>query len=681
MDQSPVAQTKKGKVMEEKQEETMPSIFKNREVFNSFKLMTSELSEENDNTEYINRINSEYEIKKEGLTFDILKEKFSILEKDEYIESDEFNDIFEFIVKSSNLFEEYSSRLGLLLSISIDEMNTIENNTDYDIDEEENDKNIELELEKYTGPYFNNIFKKYESFSFSERIKIISFLISFSLSAIFNNISFSKEKISIFFSNILEKENSDNGNHYISLYLNGIKESNKLQSINKISPNQFVVEKWVQNESNQSIGKDQMFISDPKDFESISILDEQLSKKFSRDIYDKYSDYCKKPLNNEDVVVNNFTSKDNYFDINFFRNKSIRDVFKKKTGFNLEDNTLPEQFNYFEYTKEITNKEADKFYSFINKFKKDGFRTFLSIEQGGKEMGDKILTLGDGEKLPEEIAKKVFEKYGEIIDSADKVEKEIKNIYKDEVIPVSVYGSTKETLLKEGMQLLLKYAEEAGSDQKIDGEKILQELEDVKTNTIILGSSYIELYKEGIRVPIEDLTKRERISSLNLTDKEKEELLKVYVNGRPKSTYENPEHIKLLKEEFEEELNNKDTEIINIRFNGDIIIFAIADKKGQDDLYIGGLTFVDEVRNPAIAVSAMESILKEFNDFNIKALVDSKNPIMSMYLKRFGFKIVKKLNSPEELKENVGELYYEIERPKEIKEGKTIGDNNLEKAA
>ena len=57
----------------------------------------------------------------------------------------------------------------------------------------------------------------------------------------------------------------------------------------------------------------------------------------------------------------------------------------------------------------------------------------------------------------------------------------------------------------------------------------------------------------------------------------------------------------------------------------------------------------------------MGAVLEEFKDYNIKALVDSKNSILRMYQKRFGFKIIKEL--PRE--ENAGELYYEIERPKD----------------
>ena len=103
-------------------------------------------------------------------------------------------------------------------------------------------------------------------------------------------------------------------------------------------------------------------------------------------------------------------------------------------------------------------------------------------------------------------------------------------------------------------------------EEKIKEDDILKELEDIKTSTIIMGESYIELYKQGIKVPIEDIanTTLEKISSQNLSEENKKELLKVYENGRPKETYENKDHIKLLTEEFEQTLDFLDKELTTL---------------------------------------------------------------------------------------------------------------------
>jgi len=340
--------------------------------------------------------------------------------------------------------------------------------------------------------------------------------------------------------------------------------------------------------------------------------------------------------------------------------------FMSETGLAANNYSWREQLVLADALTSVENK--DKIVKFGQDFKKDGLRTFLSVEQGGEEMGGKIIKLS--EKLSEDLAKKVFAKYGEIIDSADNVEQEIKNIYKNNEIPTDIFNSIKETLLKEGVNFLLNSANIVSSGKEINEQSILEELEKVKTDTIILGESYIELYKEGIKVPIEEITKIEKISTQNLTLEEKKELLKVYESGRPKETYKNKEHLELLKNEFEETLNKKDTFVFNVRFNGRIIAFATLDQENIDTLHIGGLTFIDDVRNPAVGVAVMNAVIKEFKYFNIKALVHSENKILPMYQKRFGFKIVDEL--PRE--ENAGELYYEIERHKDKKQERKIGE-------
>ena len=275
-------------------------------------------------------------------------------------------------------------------------------------------------------------------------------------------------------------------------------------------------------------------------------------------------------------------------------------------------------------------------------------------------MGDKILTLG--EKLPKDMAEKVFAKYGEIIDIANKAEEEIRKLYEKENIPKEISESVQEILLKRGAKFLAELGDRAGT---INEQEVLQELENIKTETIILGSSYLELYKSGEKISFDEIkgTTVEKISSENLSEEEKKEIINAYKNGRPKETYENQEHLDLLVKEFENDLNKKETYVFNIRFNGEIIAFADFQKKDENTFHIGGLTFLEDVRNPVVAEAVMNSIMKEFGRYNIVAEVHSKNKILNMYQKRFGFKIVGKMP----LEENAGELYYKIERPKDKK--------------
>ena len=191
------------------------------------------------------------------------------------------------------------------------------------------------------------------------------------------------------------------------------------------------------------------------------------------------------------------------------------------------------------------------------------------------------------------------------------------------------------------------------------------------------------LYKEGIKVPIEEVTTIKETSTKDLTNERKEELVKIYEKGRPKVTYDKQSHLEFLKEEFKNELNDKDISVVETCFKEETIIIALVDKKDEDSLYIGGLTFVEDVKNAVVAEASMSYVLKKFQDKNIKALVDSRNPLLNMYLKRFGFRITKRLDSPQEIKDNGGEIYYEVEKTKDFRIGEKVEEKEelLEEAA
>jgi ribosomal protein S18 acetylase RimI-like enzyme len=317
--------------------------------------------------------------------------------------------------------------------------------------------------------------------------------------------------------------------------------------------------------------------------------------------------------------------------------------------------SLKEKLYLYNYLLTNNLYQLHKFVLTYNKQGRDinFFRTFLSIEHGGKEMGNKILALG--EKLPENVAKEIFKKYGEIIDVVDKIEEEVQNLYEKENIPEKIFPRVREVLLKRGAHFLANLSTEAKE------QELYEEIEKIKISTIIMGSSYVELYRQSIKIPLEDIENiyTEKIPVQNLSEKDKKELQEVYINGRPKETYKNIEHVRLLENEFKEALEKKDTFVFNIRFEDKIIAFATFYKENEDTFHIGGLTFIEDVRNPAIGYAVMNSIMNEFKNFNIKAEVHNENEVLKMYQKRFGFKIIKEFK-------DAGELYYEIERKKNL---------------
>lgn len=456
------------------------------------------------------------------------------------------------------------------------------------------------------------------------------------------------------------------------------------------------------NKPNLDLEKTSLYISKEEDYKKITSIIEKLEANLSikrdfnideiqRDLdinkesfkeLEKYFFLLKPEALMMDKESNNLNSVDMYL----FRELKIgyhRDNLKEKTGIDFLELSLVEQRYFIDYLKFVDIGFVKNIVDFNKKFGKDGFRTFLSIEQGGEKMGDKILKLGDSEKLPEDVADKVFKKYGEIINTVDNIEEEIRKIFGNKDISNKVLVSVKETLLKRGAKMLSDLGDKVLDPKfKVNEVEILKELDEIKEETIILGQSYVGLYKEGIKVPIEDITTIKETSTKDLTEERKEELVKIYEKGRPKVTYDKQDHLEFLKEEFRNELNDKDISVVEICFKEETIIIALLDKKDEETLHIGGFTFIEDVKNAVIAEATMSYAFDKFKNYNIKALVDSRNPLLNMYLKRFGFRITKKLDSPEEIKNNGGEIYYEVEKTKDLKIGVKVEEKEgLKEAA
>ncbi len=131
----------------------------------------------------------------------------------------------------------------------------------------------------------------------------------------------------------------------------------------------------------------------------------------------------------------------------FMSQGGVRDVFEKTFNVGLNSFSFPEQFRIFEfmYTAGEDTVMKIKSLSDSKKFGVTFFRTFLSIEQGGKEMGDKIIKIA--EKLPYLNARMIFKKYSEIIDSANKITEVLKNRFGKEETP-ELANAIRENVLK-----------------------------------------------------------------------------------------------------------------------------------------------------------------------------------------------------------------------------------------
>lgn len=96
----------------------------------------------------------------------------------------------------------------------------------------------------------------------------------------------------------------------------------------------------------------------------------------------------------------------------------LRGEIEKEFKIYLDELTICEQFYFLNYLKRTTIAKSDEMHSFTAMYGITGMRTFLSLERGAEDFGDKIVEFGQHE----EVAGKVFAYYGELLDIAEKAE-------------------------------------------------------------------------------------------------------------------------------------------------------------------------------------------------------------------------------------------------------------------
>jgi len=330
--------------------------------------------------------------------------------------------------------------------------------------------------------------------------------------------------------------------------------------------------------------------------------------------------------------------KNQFYFLNFIQRKTENDLI-----------------NFKEFIKN-SNNEEEKIYK---------LRTFLSIEQGGKEMGDKILTLG--EKLPKESAKVLFAKYGEIIDEVDNIGGYIEKSMKGQVSAL-IIDKAKENLLIKGKDLLSSYAVKAdvcNGEECIDlGKDLEEKLSNIKASLLLFASACKSL-SENNSLSLEDLanTELEVIHGLSVDEETQKEMKRIFKENRP-----NYPDILLddVSREFEDNLKNiKDNQTFYIlKNNGDITSFMRLDEQKDGSVYGASFNVRTELRGSAIGSELLKKIIKkESSSRPFKIICYDKNPMIEKYKSDFGFDIVGVIDNYH----NTGEKFYEMVREPNIK--------------
>lgn len=376
-----------------------------------------------------------------------------------------------------------------------------------------------------------------------------------------------------------------------------------------------------------------LHVSDPMDSEEIKSKIESIRELElligKVDIRQLQSEAIKLKDSIEDLVAKNTIKPDDLDTVSIKQNKEqlnelyknylflldgiMRPIIEEDFGDAIFTMPIKEQLHFLSYAKDLKVKEIAPIKKFAKDYGVTGFRTFLSLEHGGKEMGDKILQLG--EKLPKETAEKLFTKYSEIIDKVDNLvgalEEKLKN---SEKINANSEIAVKENLLIRAKNLLKKYTDNANKNP----ESILRELEGVNSDNILLLSIFQSLHSsDGIKFEdvkdfsfinewsgSEFLTQKELLEMENIIDKN--------YKDAPSAV------LKAVKNSFLESTHNfhgyyNDVEIPQLKFKDKVVAFCRLDYsvyENTDDygkkVYFGSFNVDPDFANGEIGNAMLE---------------------------------------------------------------------------
>ena len=344
------------------------------------------------------------------------------------------------------------------------------------------------------------------------------------------------------------------------------------------------------------------------------------------------------------------------FEFRSFINPEIRRTLEKEFGISFNEIPLKVQMYFLTSIANRTNEAIRLVQDFTKKFKALGLRTFLSLEQGGKEMGDKILTLG--EKLPEVVAKIVFAKYGEIIDTVDNIQKLLEDILPDKGLNESQkeVGGIKESLLVRAKNLLVTFYDKKENNS---GE-LLKDLDRYKSEILLYADTYKKLRESGKEIKLEEI-KNTKIEILSQEEKMKiaNELWDITIANRP--FIKDEKEIEKRKKDFFSTIDNKDSDFYVLRHKDKILAFCSFTLDENGELYAESLNTESEIKGAQIGGEFFPTVLEKVKNMgrDIYGHVHPLNFKILSYYERLGF-IIKEIKDGPEVK------YYEIRMPAQL---------------
>ncbi len=355
--------------------------------------------------------------------------------------------------------------------------------------------------------------------------------------------------------------------------------------------------------------------------------------------------------------------------------KFVEDFF----GIDLSEISISTQVQLLDFMKERDRDQLDFLRSFFHegmspKANRDRLLSFLSLEQGGHEMGQKIINIG--KHLPTDVADRIFEKYAELVEASENAERFLFEEFDKEDKILARQVSSK--LLQRGERLLitgsdtldtLRFQYETATGEGIlnrsfdphaddhtleDYERVEQEeitkllssLDSIRAHIELWKSGFRTLYEEGV---IENFGEVSGVefgikSPEELSDEDKATMRKMYDENYPESAGYSKEFREVIFHGLEEAFTKKDVRFYVLKKDSEILGYNRFEdlpdtEDGRKRKYVGSFNVSPQYRGSKLGDKIFDDCLAQeiSGDTIIEAYADPTLPISSHYLETNGF--------------------------------------------
>lgn len=248
------------------------------------------------------------------------------------------------------------------------------------------------------------------------------------------------------------------------------------------------------------------------------------------------------------------------------------------------------------------------------------------------------------EILPQETAKKIFEKYTEIVDDTENVASYVEENTNTEDTE-NLKQIIIETLLHKGKDLLAEYGDKVAVCKDEDCSGVAKELEEklnlFQVSTLIFGATVKELVKKG-EFNLEDFKaiSLEETSSDDISDTDKKSMRAIAFENTRQYPDELAQYWYGTAKDAIEGKNSNEKFII-VRHKKDIASFMRVQENADGTYYGASFNVNPFIKGSRIGTELLKKVIEEYSQKgDFYADVYENNPMLNNYIDQFGFEVV-----------------------------------------